>query len=36
MIALSTHSTFEEIAVGLSKTTSEFWTLALAIALHKW
>ena len=36
MIALSTHSMFEGIAVGVAESTSEFWTLAMAIALHKW
>ena len=36
MIALSVHSIFEGIAVGLSKDFSNFFTFVLAIVLHKW
>jgi len=36
MMALSVHSLFEGIAVGLADESSEFWEFALAITLHKW
>ena len=36
MIALSTHATFEGIAVGLVHDLSDLWTFVIAIGLHKW
>lgn len=36
MMALSVHSIFEGIAVGLADDKSELWEFMLAIALHKW
>ena len=36
MIALSTHAIFEGIAVGVVSDLKDFWTLAIAIAAHKW
>ena len=35
MIALSVHSLFEGIAVGITHSIEDVWTLLLAIALHK-
>ena len=35
MIALSVHSLFEGIDVGITHTLEDVWTLLLAIALHK-
>ena len=36
MIALSTHSVFEGIAVGLRDEINEVWTFIIGITLHKW
>lgn len=36
MIALSTHSVFEGIAVGLVTELNDLWTYIIAICLHKW
>lgn len=36
MIALSTHSVFEGIAVGLQKDIADVWNFFVAIGLHKW
>lgn len=36
MVALSTHSVFEGIAVGLQGEISDVWNFFVAIGLHKW
>lgn len=36
MFALSVHSVFEGIAVGLQREPADVWNLAVAIGLHKW
>lgn len=36
MIALSTHSVFEGIAVGLQDDIADVWSFFVAIGLHKW
>jgi len=36
MMALSVHSVFEGIAVGLADEKGELWEFMLAITLHKW
>lgn len=36
MMALSVHSVFEGIAVGLADSKNELWEYIIAIGLHKW
>jgi zinc transporter 1/2/3 len=36
LIALSTHSIFEGIAVGLQDDPTDIWSFFVAIGLHKW
>jgi zinc transporter 1/2/3 len=36
MVALSTHSVFEGIAVGLQDDVTDIWNFLVAIGLHKW
>ena len=36
MFALSVHSIFEGIAVGLQRDSADVWSFVVAIGLHKW